>query len=78
MLDYDYTKNHFRLVVAVGLSRQKDLDADPKRIQEIEFVGLLKKLDDNDNAADASNDQSLFVWTIKFFSSKCKGITKDC
>ena len=60
MLDYDYTKSHYRLV-AVGLSRQKDLDADPKGIQQIEFVGLLKKLDDNDNAGDASNDQSLFV-----------------
>ena len=29
LLDYDYVKNHYRLM-AVGLSRQKELDADPK------------------------------------------------
>ena len=38
MLDYDYIKNHYRLI-AVDLSRQKELDADPKAIQQIEFVG---------------------------------------
>ena len=31
-------KNHYRLI-AVDLSRQKELDADPKAIQQIEFVG---------------------------------------
>ena len=29
LLDYYYVKNHYRLM-AVGLSRQKELDADPK------------------------------------------------
>ena len=29
LLDYDYVKNHYRLM-AVGLSTQKELDADPK------------------------------------------------
>ena len=38
LLDYDYIKNHYRLI-AVDLSRPKELDADPKAIQEIEFVG---------------------------------------
>ena len=38
LLDYDYIKNHYRLI-AVDLSRQKELDADPKAIQQIEFVG---------------------------------------
>ena len=28
--------------MAVDLSRQKELDADPKAIQQIEFVGQLK------------------------------------
>ena len=34
-------KNHYRLI-AVDLSRQKELDADPKTIQQIEFVGQLR------------------------------------
>ena len=41
------------------LSRQKELDADPKAIQHIELVGHLKKLDANYNAADAGKDQSM-------------------
>ena len=41
MLDYDYIKSHYRLI-AVDLSRQKKLDADPKAIQQKEFLGQLK------------------------------------
>ena len=33
-LDYDYIKNHYRLI-AVDLSRQKELDADPEATQQI-------------------------------------------
>ena len=40
-LDYDYIKNHYRLI-AVDLSRQKELDADPKAIHQIEFFEQLK------------------------------------
>ena len=40
-LDYDYFKNHYRLI-AIALSRQKELDADPKSIQQTEFVKQLK------------------------------------
>ena len=39
-LDFNYTKNHDRLS-AVDLSWQKELDADPKAIQQIEFLGQL-------------------------------------
>ena len=60
LLDYDYIKNHYRLIAA-DLRRQKELGAGPKAIQQIEFVGQLKKLDDNDNATDDSNDQSMFA-----------------
>ena len=57
LLDYDYVKNYYRLM-PVDLSRQKRLDADPKAIQQIEFVGQLTKLDDNNNV------ESVFVLTI--------------
>ena len=56
-------KNHYRLL-AVDLSRQKKLNAYPKSIQLVEFLGEIKKLDVNDNATDASKDQSMFVLTI--------------
>ena len=42
LLYYEYVKNRYRLI-AVDLSRQKELDVDPKVIQQIEFVGQLKK-----------------------------------
>ena len=48
LLDYDYIKNHYRLITVV-LSGQKELDADPKAIQQIEFVGQLKKMNNNNN-----------------------------
>ena len=41
LCDYEYIKNHYRLL-AIDLSRQKELDADPKAIRQIEFVGQLK------------------------------------
>ena len=42
LLNFEYIKNHKRLI-AVDLSRQKELHADPKVIQKIEFVGQVKK-----------------------------------
>ena len=36
LLDYYYFKKHYKLV-AVDLSKQKELDADPRAIQQIEF-----------------------------------------
>ena len=59
LLGYDYIKNHYRLI-AVDLSRQKELDADPKAIQEIEFVWQLKNL----GRINANRTQSMFVLTI--------------
>ena len=40
LLDYQYFKNHCKLI-AVDLSKQKELDADPRAIQQIEFYGML-------------------------------------
>ena len=41
LLDYQYFKDHYNLV-AVDLSKQKELDADSRVIQQIEFYGMLK------------------------------------
>ena len=41
LLDYDYFKKNYKLV-AVDLSKQKELDADPRAIQEIEFKYMLE------------------------------------
>ena len=40
LLDYNYFKKHYKLV-AVHLSKQKKLDADPRAIQQIEFKYVL-------------------------------------
>ena len=58
-LDYEYIKNHYRLI-AVDLSRQKELDSGPKSIQETEFVEQLKNVD----GVNADGVQSAFVLTI--------------
>ena len=44
-MDYDYIKNHYRLI-PLDLNRQKELHADSKATQQIEFIGQLKKPDD--------------------------------
>ena len=44
VLDYDYVKNHYKLI-AVNLSTQKSLDGDPKAIQQTDFVGKLNRVD---------------------------------
>ena len=41
LLDYDYFKKNYKFV-AVGLSKQKELDADPRAIQQIEFKYMLE------------------------------------
>ena len=59
LLDYDYIKNHYRLI-AVDLSRQKELDADLKAIQRIEFVERLKNVYviNADRAESVKNSQN--------------------
>ena len=41
LLDYDYFNKHYKLVV-VDLSKQKELDADPRAIRQIEFKYMLE------------------------------------
>ena len=55
-MDYDYIKNHYRLI-SVDSSSEKELEADLNAIQQIEFVEQLKKLGNGDNA------ESMFILT---------------
>ena len=65
LLDYGYFRNNHYRLTAVDLSRQKELDENPKSIQQIEFVGQLKELYADNNAIDAGNyDKFMFVLTI--------------
>ena len=41
MFDYRYFKDHYQLI-AVGLSKQKELVADPRATQQVKLYGLLK------------------------------------
>ena len=42
LLDYNYFKKHYELI-AIGLSKQQKLNADPKAIEQINFTGNLEK-----------------------------------
>ena len=41
LLDYNYFKKNYQLI-AIDLPKQRELDADPRTIQQIEFIGMLK------------------------------------
>ena len=41
LLDYQNFKDHYQLI-AVNLGKQRELDADPRAIQQIEFHGILR------------------------------------
>ena len=41
LLDYQYFQDHYQ-VIAIDLSKQKELDTDSRAIQQIEFYGMLK------------------------------------
>ena len=42
MLDYNHNKSHYKLI-AKDLSKQQELDADPKAIQQINFTENLDR-----------------------------------
>ena len=58
MLDYDYVRDHYRLI-AIELSKQKELDDDLKAIQQIEFIRQLKNSED-----EVFANESIFVINI--------------
>ena len=42
LLDYSYFKDHYKMI-ATDLSKQQDLDADPRAIQQINFTANLER-----------------------------------
>ena len=42
MLDYNHNKSHYKLI-AIDLSKQQELDADPEAIQQINFTENLDR-----------------------------------
>ena len=42
LLDYPYLKNHYKMI-AVDLSKQQALDADPRAIEQINFTANLDR-----------------------------------
>ena len=48
LLDYDYFKKYYKLI-AVDLSKQKELDAYPRAIQQIEFKYMFEGNNDNNS-----------------------------
>ena len=42
LLDYNYFKNCYKMI-AIDLSKQQALNADPKAIQQINFTGNLER-----------------------------------
>ena len=42
MLDYPYFKENYK-IIAIDFSKQKALDADPRKIQQINFTAILNR-----------------------------------
>ena len=59
LLDYDFIKSHYKLT-ETDLSRQKELDVDPKAFKQIETVGQLK----SEDAINADGAESMFILPI--------------
>ena len=81
LLDYDYLKNQYKLI-AIDLSRQKELDTHHKVIQRLQFFWQPQNVDGKNN----DGPQSIFVLAIReknqrneieVFSRKCDSITNN-
>ena len=66
LLDYQYFKDHYQLI-AVDLSKQKELDVDPRAIQQIKFYGKLKTKSQVCTVLEKSNEtvSELYKGTAK-------------
>ena len=60
LLDYNYFNNYYKMI-ALDLSKQQALDADPKAIQQINFTRIL-------NRGEVVNDNTMMFFTFLYFS----------
>ena len=60
LLDYNYFNDYYKMI-AIDLSKQQELDADPKTIQQIHFTGNL------DREADGTMFFILTLWKTWFW-----------
>ena len=58
LLDYQYFQDRYQLI-AVDLSKQKELDTDPRAIKEIEFHGMLNTNSEACTALEKSKETVL-------------------
>ena len=74
LLDYQYFKDHYQLIAA-DLSKQKDLDPDPRAIQQIEFYGMLNTNSQVCAVLEKSKETVLeyYKGTAKIFSEHING-----
>ena len=66
LLDYEYFKKNYQ-IIAVYLSKQKELDADPRSIQQTEFIGIVDTASDVYTILEKSKETvlELFKGTAK-------------
>ena len=61
-LDYSYLKEHYK-IIAIGLSKQQALDADPRAIQQINFTANLDRVE-NTTMFFINEEAKETVWTF--------------
>ena len=62
-LDYSYLKEHYK-IIAIGLSKQQALDADPRAIQQINFTANLDTAG-NTKCSLLLKKQNKLFWTFR-------------
>ena len=62
LLDYSYFKDHYKMI-AIDLSKQQALDADPRAIQQINFTENLDR-DGNKQCSLLLKKQKRLFWTF--------------
>ena len=67
LLDYQYFKDNYQLI-AVDLSKEKELDADPRAVQRTEFYGILKA---NSQVYSLRNIKRNIIRILQRNSKKC-------